>query len=188
MSPRAVDRENPDRLYTVTQGRTPGDDDPFDLVSIIVSERDPAPGMQSEHAKILRLCRNPTAVVEIAAVLELPASVVKVLLRDLRDTGSITVRHPVTRRTPTPGRPGPPGGFQRPDRDTLKQVLRALEKLLPRPAAEVGGARAQDRDRRRFRRRQDHHGRLGQRHRPAEHRRGDDRGGPRHRRRQRRPR
>jgi hypothetical protein len=134
MSPRAIDRESPDRLYTVTQGRTPGNDDPFDLVSIIVSERDPVPGMQSEHVKILRLCRNPTAIVEIAAVLELPVSVVKVLLLDLRDTGSITVRHPVRRRT----RAGSQAGAgdmsaqpvsQLPDRDTLRQVLSALEKL-----------------------------------------------------------
>jgi hypothetical protein len=140
MSPRAIDRESPDRLYTVTQGRTPGSDDPFDLVSIIVSERDPVPGMQSEHVKILRLCRSPTAVVEIAALLELPVSIVKVLLRDLRDTGSITVRHPVARRTRTAsaaGARGPVGGGRvpgppvsdLPDRDTLRQVLSALEKL-----------------------------------------------------------
>jgi hypothetical protein len=129
MSPRAVDRETPDRLYTVTQGRTLGDDNPFDLVSIIVSERDPAPGMQSEHVKILRICRNPTAVVEIAAVLELPVSVVKVLLLDLRDTGSITVRHPVPRRAGAVGVSGQHARHQLPDRDTLKQVLSALQKL-----------------------------------------------------------
>lgn len=126
---RAVDRENPDRLYTLTQGRTPADDDPFDLVSIIVSERDPLPGMQSEHVKILRICRNPTAVVEIAAVLELPVSVVKVLLADLRDTGSITVRHPVSRRTGAAGLPGHSVSQPPPGPDTLKQVLSALEKL-----------------------------------------------------------
>ena len=115
MSPRAVDRETPDRLYTVTQGRTLGDDDPFDLVSLIVSERDPAPGMQSEHVRILQICRDPVSVVELSADLELPVSVVKVLLLDLRDTGSIIVRHPF------------PG--QLPDQNMLKQVLRALEKL-----------------------------------------------------------
>ena len=62
MSPRAIDRETPDRLYTVTHGRTLGDDDPFDLVSLIVSEREPTQGMQSEHVKILSICRDPTAV------------------------------------------------------------------------------------------------------------------------------
>jgi len=122
MSQRPVDRESPDRLYTVTGGRTLGDEDPFDLVSLIVSERDPGPGMQSEHARILGSCRGPMAVVEISATLELPISVVKVLLRDLLDTGSITVRHP-SRYLPHPVM------AQLPDRETLKQVLVGLQKL-----------------------------------------------------------
>ncbi|HEX3491731.1 MAG TPA: DUF742 domain-containing protein [Streptosporangiaceae bacterium] len=119
MSERPVDRESPDRLYTVTGGRTLGDEDPFDLVSLIVSERDPGPGMQSEHARILSSCRGPMAVVEISATLELPISVVKVLLRDLLDTGSITVRHPSPH----------PVMAQLPDRETLRQVLVGLQKL-----------------------------------------------------------
>jgi len=117
MSPRSVDRESPDRLYTVTGGRTLGDDDPFDLVSLVVSEREPAPGMQSEHVRILRDCQSPMAVVEISAGLALPVSVVKILLRDLLDAGSITVRRPVAKRA------------QLPDHDMLKQVLVGLQKL-----------------------------------------------------------
>ena len=119
MSQRPVDRESPDRLYTVTGGRTLGDEDPFDLVSLIVSERDPAPGMQSEHVRILRNCQSPMAVVEISASLELPVSVVKVLLRDLLDAGSITVRHPSPH----------PVMARLPDRETLKQVLVGLQNL-----------------------------------------------------------
>jgi hypothetical protein len=125
MNPRAVDREVPDRLYTVTRGRTLGEDDPFDLVSLIVSERDPVPGMQSEHAGILRICRDPTAVVELSSDLGLPVSVVKVLLLDLLDTGSITVRHPVPGATS----PADPASMQLPDREVLKQVLLGLQKL-----------------------------------------------------------
>jgi hypothetical protein len=118
MSPRSVDQESPDRLYTVTGGRTLGDDDPFDLVSLIVSEREPAAGMQSEHVKILRGCQSPMAVVEISSELALPISVVKILLRDLLDAGSITVRRPVTARR-----------AQLPDHDMLRQVLVGLQKL-----------------------------------------------------------
>jgi hypothetical protein len=88
-------------------------------VSLIVSERDPAPGMQSEHVRILRDCRAPMAVVEISAALELPVSVVKVLLRDLLDAGSVTVRHPSLH----------PVTAQLPDRETLKQVLVGLQNL-----------------------------------------------------------
>jgi Protein of unknown function (DUF742) len=63
MSPRAVDRENPDRLYTVTGGRSHVDD-AFDLVALVVTESDPGRGTQSEHVKILRMCSRPTAIVE----------------------------------------------------------------------------------------------------------------------------
>lgn len=128
MTPRAVDRETPDRLYTVTKGRTLGDDSPLDLVSLIVREQPPAAGMQSEYVKILRLCRHPVSVVEIAAQLELPVSVVKVLLLDLLGAGSIAVRHPVTRRRKA-GPDDPPTGMQLPDLDILKQVLRGLQRL-----------------------------------------------------------
>lgn len=128
MTPRAVDRENPDRLYTVTRGRTLGDDSPFDLVSLIVREQPPAAGMPSEHVKILRLCSHPASVVEIAAELELPVSVVKVLLLDLLDAGGVTVRQPVTRRRRAE-RDDPPMGMQLPDPDILKQVLLGLERL-----------------------------------------------------------
>ena len=106
-------------MYTVTGGRTLGDDDPFDLVSLIVSERDPGPGMQSEHVRILRTCQYPTAVVEISADLGLPVSVVKVLLRDLLDKGSITIRHPVAGSAVA----------HLPDLELLKQVLVGLQKL-----------------------------------------------------------
>jgi hypothetical protein len=119
MSPRPVDRESPDRLYTVTGGRTLGDEDPFDLVSLVVSAQDPAPGMQSEHVRILRSCHHPTAVVELSADLGLPVSVVKVLLRDLLDGGSITVRSPSAAAARAP----------LPDRDMLKQVLVGLQRL-----------------------------------------------------------
>ena len=74
--------------------------------------------MQSEHAAILRMCRGPTAVVEIAADLRLPVSMVRILLCDLLDTGRITARHPRTARA---GR--------LPDPDILEQVLVGLRNL-----------------------------------------------------------
>jgi hypothetical protein len=125
MSPRAIDRETPDRFYTITHGRVPADDDPFDIVSLIVAERDPAPGMQSEHVKILQMCRAPMALVEISAELQLPVRVVKVLLLDLLDTGGITARHPLPGTAPANG----PAGLHLPDHDVLKQVLLGLQRL-----------------------------------------------------------
>lgn len=85
----------PDRLYTLTGGRSrSAPDAPFDLVTLVVAECDPAPGMQSEHRAILRLTEKPTAVVEIAAQLRLPVSITKVLLSDLLAAGRVSARHP----------------------------------------------------------------------------------------------
>ncbi|MFB7594706.1 DUF742 domain-containing protein [Streptomyces sp. NPDC056160] len=106
----------PDRLYTITGGRTgSGPDSPFDLVTLVVAESQPAPGMQSEHAAILRLARFPTAVVEIAAELRLPVSITKVLLCDLLAAGRVSARHP--RRAAVY------------DPDILEQVLVGLRNL-----------------------------------------------------------
>lgn len=115
---REIDDEDPGRLYTVTGGRSRVDGNVFDLVTLIVSESDPAPGMPSEHVRILRMCERPTAVVEIAAELRLPVSVVKILLCDLLDTGRVTARHPRFASK-----------AQLPDTDTLKQVLVGLHNL-----------------------------------------------------------
>jgi hypothetical protein len=114
----AVDGENPDRLYTVTGGRSRAERADLDLVTLIVSEADPGPGMQSEHARILRICRNPTAVVEVSSELGLPVGVVKILLSDLLHEGRVSARHPSAM-----------GSAQRPDADFLKKVLVGLQNL-----------------------------------------------------------
>ncbi|MFF2809430.1 DUF742 domain-containing protein [Streptomyces sp. NPDC058000] len=111
--------DDPDRLYTVTGGRSrSADDHTLDLVTLIVSECDPTPGMQSEHVRILTLCRRPTAVVELSAELRMPVSVVRILLSDLLDSGQVTARHPRVTAT-----------AQLPDADLLKEVLDALHRL-----------------------------------------------------------
>ncbi|AYN37972.1 DUF742 domain-containing protein [Streptomyces dangxiongensis] len=106
----------PDRLYTLTQGRSgTGSDTPFDLVTLVVAESEPVAGMQSEHVAILKLTRSPTSVVEIAAELRLPVSITRVLLCDLLAAGRVSARHP-----------------QRPaitDPDILEQVLVGLRNL-----------------------------------------------------------
>ncbi|MEU6485392.1 DUF742 domain-containing protein [Streptomyces sp. NPDC046887] len=118
MTRKPVDTGDPDRLYTVTSGRSRADDS-FDLVTLVVSESGPTAGMQSEHARILRLCRHPTAVVEIAAELGLPITVVRILLGDLLGTGRITARHPQATRSLA----------ELPDSDLLKEVLHGLHNL-----------------------------------------------------------
>jgi hypothetical protein len=119
MTWRGLHSEDPDRLYVVTGGRSRANESALDLVTLIVSECDPVAGMQSEHVKILRMCRYPTAVVEISSDLGLPVSVVKILLCDLLDMGRITARHPSSASVKT----------RLPDLETLKQVLVGLQKL-----------------------------------------------------------
>ena len=116
---RPLDDENPDRLYTVTGGRSRADESTLDVVTLIVSECEPTPGMQSEHVKILQMCREPAAVVEISSELKLPVSIAKILLCDLLDTGRITARNPVLTRTRD----------RLPDPEILKQVLVGLENI-----------------------------------------------------------
>ncbi|MYV53811.1 DUF742 domain-containing protein [Streptomyces sp. SID3212] len=116
---KPVDTGDPHRLYTVTGGRSRVDDDTFDLVTLIVAECDPTPGMQSEHARILGLCRHPTAVVEISAEVRLPVTVVRILLGDLLATGRITARRPRAGRTVAAA----------PDSAFLKEVLHGLHAL-----------------------------------------------------------
>ncbi|MFF9003029.1 DUF742 domain-containing protein [Streptomyces achromogenes] len=93
MMRKPVDLGDPDRLYMVTGGRSEADSS-LDLVTLIVSECEPSIGMQSEHVRILELCRHPTAVVEIAAELKLPITVVRILLGDLCALGKVSARHP----------------------------------------------------------------------------------------------
>jgi len=120
MNRRLVDKESPDRLYTVTGGRSRAGERDLDLVTLIVSESEPTPGMQSEHVRILRLCASPVAVVELSAALDLPVTVVKILLTDLLDTGKVTARHPSS-STRTRA--------ELPDPEILKQVLVGLNNL-----------------------------------------------------------
>jgi hypothetical protein len=116
---RQLDNEDPDRLYTLTRGRSRAEHHELDLVTLIVSKAEPTRGMQSEHVKILQMCRSPTAVVEISAELALPVSVVKVLLSDLLDAGQLGARNPSSTRV----------GTTLPDAAFLKKVLVGLENL-----------------------------------------------------------
>jgi len=116
---RELDSEDPDRLYTVTRGRSRADNHDLDLVTLIVSRSEPTPGMQSEHARILQICRNPMAVVEVSSELGLPVSVVKILLSDMLTANQISARHPTSARA----------GTQLPDAAILKKVLVGLHNL-----------------------------------------------------------
>jgi GTPase len=117
---RELDNEEPDRLYTVTRGRSTADEPDLDIVTLIVAAAEPVAGMQSEHVRILRASRTPVAVVELSADLGLPVGVVKVLVSDLLRAGKVTARHPSSSAR---------ARTELPDAATLRKVLVGLHKL-----------------------------------------------------------
>ncbi|MFC7343324.1 DUF742 domain-containing protein [Saccharopolyspora griseoalba] len=114
-----LDDENPDRLFIVTGGRSRAAEDVFDTVTLVVGAGEPEAGMQSEHARILRLCARPISVVELSAELRLPVAVVRILLGDLLAEGKITTRDPSARTT----------SADAPSPELLEQVLVGLRNL-----------------------------------------------------------
>jgi hypothetical protein len=84
------------RPYVIARGRTEAQDR-FDLISLAVTIRPTVGnevGLDPEHLAIVRLCRRPLSVAEIAAHLDLPAGIVRVLLGDLFDRGFVAVQQP----------------------------------------------------------------------------------------------
>ncbi len=85
------------RPFTLTGGRTRPSRADFTLITTVTAV-DPPPERatrpQPEHTRILRLCARPLAVAELAAHLDLPVSVVVIMLCDLLEAGLITARPP----------------------------------------------------------------------------------------------
>jgi hypothetical protein len=85
------------RPYAMTRGRTTPINGDFDLISLVVATRPISPneiGLGPEHATIVELCRHAVSVAEVAAHLDLPVGIVRVLLGDLLDKAVIRVRNP----------------------------------------------------------------------------------------------
>lgn len=107
------------RPYTLTRGRTRSTDD-LTLITLVTTV-DPAPdsrdaALQPEHDEILRLCRHPQAVAEIAALIGLPVSVSRILIGDLVEAGRVTTRAPLS-------------VARRPDAELLRKVRDGLGRL-----------------------------------------------------------
>ena len=104
------------RPYAMTEGRTePTGVDPAieDLVGVAA---DPPGWLSLEHRSIALACRETLSVAELAARVDLPLGVTRVLVGDLADQGTIRVY----------GTGHGPGG---PDRALLERVLSGLRRL-----------------------------------------------------------
>jgi Protein of unknown function (DUF742) len=81
-----------------------------------VARSGPAPGMQPEHLAILRMCQSPLSVAEISAYMQLPVSVVTVLVADLLSEKRVEARALVPRA-------------QLPETSLIEAVMHGLQKL-----------------------------------------------------------
>ncbi|MEV6973055.1 DUF742 domain-containing protein [Kitasatospora sp. NPDC093806] len=98
------------RPYTITRGRTAPERDDLTLITLLSTVEELADpvlaargarasgphGLQPEHRLILERCRRPAAVAEVAAGLDLPVSVTKILLGDLIAQGLLLARAPIS--------------------------------------------------------------------------------------------
>ncbi|MBY8856430.1 DUF742 domain-containing protein [Nocardia sp. CA2R105] len=110
-------RRDPDlvRSYVRTGGRLRPSRE-LDLVTLVVAAQDPAPGASPDALRVLGVCnrRRVLSLAEIAAYLDLPPSVVKILASDLLDSGHLA--------TPAPAKSVP-------ELALLEEVLNGLRAL-----------------------------------------------------------
>jgi len=78
----------------MTRGRTrPAQE--LDVVALILAVQDSVPvgsGFEPEHSHILESSRRPISIAELAAHLDLPLGVVRILIDDLVGAGCVVVR------------------------------------------------------------------------------------------------
>ncbi|MEU8794005.1 DUF742 domain-containing protein [Streptomyces sp. NPDC048643] len=111
------------RPYAMTRGRTTSaGQHRLDLIAVVVTEQhadDPEAdhSLSPEHVDIVELCRDaPQSVAELAAELDLPVGVVRVLIGDLVADEMVHVTRPV-----------PPAEL--PDESILRDVISGLRAL-----------------------------------------------------------
>ncbi|MER5951641.1 DUF742 domain-containing protein [Streptomyces sp. NPDC001904] len=111
------------RPYAMTRGRTASaGQHRLDLIAVVVAQHrggDPVADqtLSPEHVDIVELCRDsPQSVAELAAELDLPVGVVRVLIGDLVDDDLVHVTRPV-----------PPAEL--PDESILRDVIDGLRAL-----------------------------------------------------------
>lgn len=87
------------RPYAITKGRAGDTEDPLPLETMVVAT--PAgwatrSQYRWESAEIIVLTGDETAVIELAAMLELPIGVIRVLVSDLAEKGAVELVRPTT--------------------------------------------------------------------------------------------
>jgi Protein of unknown function (DUF742) len=104
------------RPYAMTEGRTERADLAIEDLVGAAAAVDPPPWLSLEHRSIAVACRETLSVAELAARVDLPLGVTRVLVGDLADQGVVTVHRA----------PSHAGG---PNVALLEQVLQGLQRL-----------------------------------------------------------
>lgn len=82
------------RPYALTGGLTRPSGRQFDLldmVGVIRRAAEDMPHLAPEQAEVLHRCQIPAPLVDLAADLNLPVGVIRILVSDLRDRGLVTI-------------------------------------------------------------------------------------------------
>jgi hypothetical protein len=106
------------RPYLLTGGRTRPTGDSVDLLALVSSADANSASevlLEPEYVEVIRQCRQPKPVADLASDLDLPLGVVRILLSDMREQGLITIRPPARNRLTDP--------------QVLKDVADALRRL-----------------------------------------------------------
>jgi hypothetical protein len=78
------------RLYALTRGRTRPTGARLDLVTLLIATWNPVTSemnLGKEHHELRALCREPAAVADLASEVDLPVTIVQILLGDLCQHG-----------------------------------------------------------------------------------------------------
>jgi hypothetical protein len=106
------------RPYALTRGRTRPQGGALGLIELVAASGQravDARGLGPEHRHLLKLCRTPTAVADLASETDLPLGVIRVLLDDLVERGAVAVVGP--------------GEQESPEESVMRSVLDGLRSL-----------------------------------------------------------
>lgn len=106
------------RPYAMTSGRTRPANAGLDMITMLCSMRPSSQtsGYSVEHERVVDLCQQAMSLAELAATLDVPVVVAKVLVSDLVDSGDLVVRPPAT-------------SVAAPDTPLLQAVLDGIRRL-----------------------------------------------------------
>lgn len=106
------------RPYALTRGLTRPSGQRFDLLDMVGVVRRAAhdmPDLAPEQTEVLERCQIPAPLVDLAADLDLPVGVIRILVSDLRERGLVTIHR------------AEPAGVG--DLKILQEVLDGLQRL-----------------------------------------------------------